>query len=82
MWGGSQNVTFLKGEAGIGWGNGKRRWAGGLAFEEMGVSYLGTPDLPFFAVFWVRAKSQNTVIYSVFVPFGMDKYFLQHAEIS
>ena len=26
---------------------GKRRWCGGLVFEEVGVSYLGTPDTPF-----------------------------------
>jgi hypothetical protein len=31
-----------------------------------------------FAVFVVSAKSQNIVIYSVFVPLAWKKYFLQH----
>ena len=33
-----------------------------------------------FCSFWMRAKSQNTVMYSVFVPLAWKKNFLQHAE--
>jgi len=33
-----------------------------------------------FAVFLVRAKSENTLIYGGFVPLAWKKYFLQHAE--
>ena len=33
-----------------------------------------------FAVFLVRAQSENTLIYSGFVPLAWKKYFLQHAE--
>ena len=35
---------------------------------------------PMFAVFLVRAKSENTLIYGGFVPLAWKKYFLQHAE--
>ena len=34
----------------------------------------------FLLFVFARAKSQNTVIYNVFVPLAWKKYFLQHAE--
>ena len=58
---------------------------GGLGWEKKTIKFCSFGGhfghcLADFCSFWMRAKSQNTVMYSVFVPLAWKKNFLQHAE--
>ena len=53
------SFPFGRGRPELGGGTGKKRWCGGLVFEEVGVPYLGTPDPPLKNKRGVRLKKSR-----------------------